>query len=288
MNKLIAVVGPTASGKSALAMEIAEKYNGEIICADSRTIYRYMDIGTAKPTSQEMLKIKHHLVNIKDPGESFSAAEFKELAAQAIADIQARGKLPLLVGGTGLYVDAVLYDYKFPQEADLKLREDLNKLSFAELVEKLNEIDPSLSETIDIKNPRRVLRAIETAGHNMTRSKTLKPGTLVIGMLVDKEVLQNKITARVKEMLGKGFLDEVKTIGEKFGFDSEALTGIGYRAFRDVILGTKLISEATEDFIKGDMNLAKRQMTWLKRNKDIHWIPSSAEGKKLVSEFLRV
>lgn len=288
MSKLIAIVGPTASGKSALAMELAQKYNGEIICADSRTIYRYMDIGTAKPTQAEMMLIKHHLVSIKDPGEPFSAAEFKELALEAIGDITGRGKLPLLVGGTGLYVDSVLYDYKFNKEADTQLRNELNKLSLSQLAERLHSIDPALAEAVDTKNPRRVIRAIETAGQSSVRSKRLRKNTLVLGMLVDKKLLQNKITARVTDMLAQGFLDEVRRLGEKFGFDSEVLTGIGYRAFKDVIAGTKTLNEAAAEFVRGDINLAKRQMTWFKRNKDIRWVENSKQADAAVHDFLSV
>ena len=245
MNKLIAVVGPTASGKTALAMDLAQKYNGEIVCADSRTVYRYMDIGTAKPTKDELLKIKHHLVNLRDPGQPFSAAEFKELAQEAIADIQSRGKLPLLVGGTGLYVDAVLYDYQFRPAAEATLRDDLAKLSLDELVERLNTIDPSLSESIDTKNPRRVVRAIEIAGQGAAGRKTLKPNTLVVGMLASKEVIRARVEARLKTMLDKGLLDEVKALGTKFGYDSEAMTGIAYRTFKDVVLGNKQLAWVT-------------------------------------------
>lgn len=287
MTKVIAIVGPTASGKSALAMKLAQKYNGEIVCADSRTVYRYMDIGTAKPTAEDMLQISHHLVNIKDPGEPFSAAEFKGLALAAIEDIGSRGRVAFLVGGTGLYVDSVLYDYQFPTGADISEREELSRLSLGHLVRRLNEIDPSLAQTIDTQNPRRVIRAIETAGQKKTK-QALRKDTLVLGMLVDKKVLQNKISARVTDMLAQGFLAEVQKIGEKFGFESEALTGIGYRAFRDVVKGTKTPDEAAAEFIKGDLNLAKRQMTWFKRNPDIQWISSLPEAETLVKDFLRV
>jgi tRNA dimethylallyltransferase len=287
MGKLIAIVGPTASGKSALGMELAENYQGEIICADSRTVYRYMNIGTAKPSQAEMLQIKHHLVNVCDPDESFSAAEFKQQALSAIEKITNDGDLPIMVGGTGLYIDSVLYDYQFP-ESNSELRQELQGLSLDQLVQRLEKVDPDVLEMVDIKNPRRVIRAIETAGQPRAKSKTLRSDTLVLGMARTKEIIQSRVQARVEEMLRQGFLDEVKDVGDKFGYDCPAFSGIGYRAFRDVIRGTKSVEQATQEFVQGDLNLAKRQMTWFKRDRNIHWVESIEQADELVGAFLGV
>src|SRR5581483_857278 len=201
MSKLVVILGPTASGKSDLAMKLAKKFAGEIIAADSRTVYRYMDIGTAKPSREEMLSVKHHLVDIIDPDHGLSAAEFKQLALKAIADIASRGKLPILVGGSGLYIDSVIFDYQFPAGARNELRVELETKPIEELVEMLREKDPERAEEIDLKNPRRVIRAIETAGKPRTKSAELRPQTLVIGLTLNKNELQKRIIQRSKKML---------------------------------------------------------------------------------------
>ena len=282
---LIAIVGPTATGKTDLALDMAEQFGGEILCADSRTIYRGMDIGTAKPTSEEQARVPHHLLDIADPGEQVTASEFKRLAERTAVEIWDRGHVPFLVGGSGLYVDAILYDYQFPPMADPDRRKDLEALPLAELVEQLVSADPSAVETIDIANKRRVVRALETLNVGKSRRETVRPNTLVLGLSVNKEVAQERIEHRIEKMLAQGFIDEVRTIGETFGWDSEALTGIGYRAFKDVVLGTKPLDVGKAEFIRGDMSLRRRQLTWFRRNKEIHWI-TPEEAPKLIVNFL--
>lgn len=282
---LIAIVGPTASGKSDLAMGLAERFNGEIICADSRTVYRGMDIGTAKPTAEDQKRIPHHLLDVINPDRKLSAAEFKRLALSAISDIGERGKVPFLVGGSGLYIDSVIYDYQFPSQADQQLRQELDGLSDADL---RRRFDKTIGDTdvIDTANRRRVIRAIETAGMPKTKRLGLRPDTLVLGLDMNKEVIQKRIEQRIEKMLERGFIDEVRQIGTTYGWNSEAMTGIGYRAFKDVVLGTKTAAEATLEFAQGDRRLVKKQRTWFRRNDDIHWLadPSAAEG--LVEQFL--
>jgi tRNA dimethylallyltransferase len=281
-RKLVVIIGPTASGKSALGMELAKKFNGEIICADSRTVYRYMDIGTAKPTHDEMLLIPHHLVDIKMPNEPFTAAEFKDLASKKVDSISVGGHLPIIVGGTGLYIDSLLYDYQFPTEGDAKLRRELNGLSLEQLQEQLRKADPGVFESIDAKNPRRLMRAIETAHMVRSKAKQIRPNTLVIGLTLNKDIIQSRIEKRLQIMLKNGLLDEVKMIGEKFGWEGEAMTGLAYRVFKDVVLGTKTVEEAIQEDIKQEMSLVKRQITWFKRNKDIHWLDAE-DPAQLVS-----
>lgn len=291
MTKLVVIVGPTASGKSALAMKLARKFNGEIIAADSRTVYRYMNIGTAKPTKAEMSQVPHHLVDIADPDETFTAADFKRQAEAAINDISARGKLPILVGGSGLYIDSILYDYQFPK-ANQTARKLNQTKSLEELVQLLQNLDPDTIESIDLNNRRRVERAIETAGMPKNKSNVLRPETLVLGITLNKDLIHKRIIQRVEKMLEEGLFNEVKFVGEKFGWHHEALTGPAYRAIKEAVLGTKTIDEAKDDFIRSDVQLAKKQMTWFKRNPHIKWLAGDdsnrleAEATALVSNFL--
>ncbi len=285
MNKLIAIVGPTASGKSDLAMQIAEQYRGEIICADSRTVYKGMDIGTAKPTKVDQARVPHHLLDVAEPNEPFSVAEFKKMAGAAIDQIQAGSNLPLLVGGSGLYIDSVLYNYQFPPEAAKKLRHKLDFTSTEDLVKMLEEWDPEAAAEVDLKNRRRVMRAIEVAGQPKSKAE-LRPNTLIIGLKVDRDELAKRIEQRVDQMIEAGFMEEVERIGHKYGWNSEAMTGIGYREFKEVILGNQTEELARDGFIRGDLYLAKKQMTWFKRNPDIKWVENFDQGMDLAKEFL--
>jgi tRNA dimethylallyltransferase len=281
---LIAIVGPTASGKTALALTLAQRHSGEIIAADSRTIYKGMDIGTAKPTIPEQLLVPHHGLDVVEPGEPFSASTFKELANRAINGIAAHGNLPLLVGGTGLYIDAVLYDYQFPTIGNLRRRDELQELSVDELQAKATELGISLNDS-DWQNPRRLMRAIETEGVERDK-RPLRENTLILGLMVDRSQLEERIRRRVEDMIASGFQLEVERLINAYGPDSEAMSGIGYRAFTKVVQGTATIDAATEEFVRGDMNLAKRQMTWFKRNPDTIWCHSQAEAIDKAEAFL--
>lgn len=284
--KFITILGPTASGKTDLALDLAEEFNGEIVCADSRTIYRGMDIGTAKPTAHEQARVPHHLLDVVDPGEVLSVAAFKTLAEAAIIDIASRGKLPFLVGGSGLYIDSVLFDYQFPAEADPVRRAQLEAMTDDELRELLAAEDPQSFERIDLANRRRVVRALETAGQDRQRTPDSRMNTLVIGLGLNKEVVQKRVVQRVEKMLERGFIDEVRHIGETYGWESEAMSGIGYRAFRDVIVGTKTTEQATADFVRGDQLLIKKQLTWFRRNPAIVWLDEASAAEPLVRKFL--
>jgi tRNA dimethylallyltransferase len=284
--KFVAVVGPTATGKTALGLRLAREFDGEIVCADSRTLYRGMDIGTAKPTAAERAEVPHYLLDVVDPGERLSAAAFKQLAEGALEDIAGRGKLPLLVGGSGLYADAVLFDYEFPGAADPARREQLEKMGNLALLELLASVDETAIERIDIANRRRVIRAIETAGEASSRRRSVVPQALVLGTMLSIEIVQKRIEQRIELMLEQGFLGEVSTIGETYGWDSPALEIIGYRAFKDVVHGTKTVAEGTADFVRGDMALYKKQVTWFKRNPAIKWVDSEEQAVGWVAEFL--
>lgn len=265
---LIVITGPTASGKSALALEVAKKYGGEIICADSRTVYKGLDIGTAKPTPQEQKAVRHHLLDVVEPNQAFSAAQFKRLAVKAIQDIAGRHKLPILVGGTGLYIDAVAFDYQFGAPPDVRYREQLHALSVESLQQRCIENNIPLPE--NSKNKRHLIRAIELGGL-LRHPRRLRPNTLIVAITTEKEILRSRIAKRAQEMVAKNVTQEVRQMGNKYGWETEALTGNIYRIFRPVTTGELSEQEAVELFIQSDMQLAKRQLTWLKRNPFIIW-----------------
>lgn len=283
--KLIAVVGLTASGKTALGIKVAEQFDGEVICADSRTIYREMNIGTAKPTAEERAAVPHHLLDVVDPGQAFSAVDFKRLAVENIEEITSRDKLPIIVGGTGLYVDSVIFDYKFAAKGQSSQRDELEKYSIDELKELLSQQNIPVPQ--NEKNKRYLIRALEREVMPADDRKKLRPNTLVIGLQPPKSVLRKRIEARAQAMLREGILDEVRHLGEKYGWESEAMTGNIYPIFRGVIEGKKRVGEALHEFVKSDLHLAKRQRTWFKRNPYIHWVDTADEALVLVDAFLR-
>ncbi len=284
-NKIVAIVGPTSSGKSELGNAIATKFGGEIICADSRTIYRGMDIGTAKPTANDQANVVHHGLDIIEPSQSFSAAEFKRLANRHIKEIQRKGRLPILVGGSGLYVYSVIFDYKFPAGPTNELRESLNKLTIDELKLKLKMMDSIVFQKIDINNPRRLIRAIETAGQDRTAQDKLRENTILVGVFPGFDELKHRIKNRTKMMIDSGLVDEVRSLDRKYG-ETEALKSIGYNEIRECIDGKYSLAEATELINLHTLQLAKRQMTWLKRNKEINWFTDVGEGLEYISEQL--
>lgn len=268
MSPLIVITGPTASGKTSLALEVALKFNGEIVCADSRTIYKGMDIGTAKPSMKEQLMVPHHLIDVVRPDEAFTVVDFKRLAIKAIEDIIRRGKLPILVGGTGLYVDSVIFDYQFGGKSDPDLRSELSKKSLEELRQICEEQHVELPE--NDKNRRYLMRAIER-GSSVKSTRKLRPNTLVVAVTTDREELRLRVTNRAEEMIDKGVIDEVRRLGEQYGWASEVMKGNIYRSFRSVVEGASSVEDALELAITSDMQLAKRQLTWLKRNPYIIW-----------------
>lgn len=282
-HPLVAVVGQTATGKSALAMILAQKFGGEIIAADSRTVYRGMDIGTAKPTPEEQKIVKHHLIDVVDSSTYFSVADFKRLANAAIADVTSRGKLPILVGGTGLYADAVLYNFQFRAPANPAKRRELEALDVAELQARL--LAEGIPLPANAQNPRHLIRALETGGASATR-EPLRPNTLLIGLQVDQEALRERINKRVDAMVEAGLVDEVRRLAGRYGWDVPALQAPAYKAFRPYIEGSTTLEDAKQQFVQYDWQYARRQKTWFKRNKDIVWICKSEDAIDLVTTFL--
>lgn len=265
---LIVIVGPTASGKSSLAMRIAREYSGEIICADSRTVYKYMDIGTAKPSKEDQAEIPHWGLDLATPGEVFTAADFKEYALNVIKDIRKRGHVPILVGGTGLYVDGIIFDFQFGK-SDPELRKQLEALPLDLLKEYCANNNIELPENEN--NRRYVIRAIERKNVSGTRLSAPIANTLVVGIATDRDVLRDRISQRSEQLFETGMVEEAIKLGEKYGWDSEAMTGNIYKLVHEFLEGSFDEAELKQRFINSDWQLAKRQLTWLKRNPFIHW-----------------
>ena len=265
---LVVIVGPTASGKSDLAMRVAQEYNGEIICADSRTIYKYMDIGTAKPSAEDQAKVPHWGLDIAEPGRVFTAADFQSYANKTIADVQSRGRLPVLVGGSGLYIDGVILDYQFGAPQPEK-RQQFESLSIEELKAYCYKNNVELPKNTE--NRRYIVRAIEQKKINDKRLVQPQEGTLVVGLTTDNEHLRSKIGERIEYMFDLGVVNEAKMLGEKYSWDSEAMTGNIYRLIRQFLDGEFDEAELKRRCIVADWRLAKRQKTWFKRHNFIQW-----------------
>ncbi len=280
---LVVIVGPTASGKSKIAMKLAKEFNGEIIAADSRTVYRGMDIGTAKPTPEEQSQIKHHLLNLINPDKYFTAVEFKRLANESIKDITSRNKLPIMVGGTGLYIDGVIFDFAFLPPANPDERTLLEALN----VEQLHKIimDKGLDMPANSKNPRHLIRAIETNGAVPVK-KDLRKNTLIIGIDVTKDEVVGNIDKRTAKMIEDGLEKEVRSLLETYSWQDPGMTAVGYREWKGFFEGKRDLSETKNKINKNSIQYAKRQRTWFKRNSSINWVKSYEDTLKLTKLFL--
>lgn len=281
MAPLIVITGPTASGKTGLALDLAERYGGEIICADSRTIYKGMDIGTAKPTADERASVPHHLIDVVEPGEVFTAKDFQRLANQAISDIRSRGKVPFIVGGTGLYIDAVILEYQWPEQ--VAAREGLEGRSIEELQTMLKKQHIALPT--NAANKRHLINALVRDGTSGTAREVPREDTVVVAIATDKSLLDERIRLRAIGMFQAGVIDEAKHLAEQYGWDSEAMSSNIYPVIRRVVEDELSEEEAIEIFIKKDRHLAKRQMTWLRRHRFVQWL-SLSDAKAYIETTL--
>lgn len=280
---LIIIVGPTASGKTSLAIKLAQRYGGEIICADSRTVYRDMDIGTAKPTLEERELVPHWGLDLLSPGERFTAADFKRYALEKIDEIRERGRVPFLVGGTGLYVDSVVFDYEFGGIIDESQRKKLEVLSVEELQKYCLENNIIVPE--NDKNRRHLIRAIEQRGISAKRRVDPIGTSVIVGISTDRNLLRTRIEHRAEQLFENGVVDEAIMLGKKYGWHGEAMTGNIYPLVYQHLNKEISMQELQQKFITLDWRLAKRQLTWLKRNKFIQW-KSLTEAEHYLSEVL--
>lgn len=320
LPKVIAVVGMTASGKSDLAIEIAQKFNGEIISVDSRQIYKKMDIGTNKEPGKmvkrkepvlEMLPIKdapvsvsdvlneyyevqgtpHYMISVVNPDQLLTLSHFQVLADEIIDDIVKRGKLPILVGGTSLYTSAILENWQIPDaKPDPNLRRELEQLSDSELMMRLDQADRERTKKVDLKNRRRVIRAIEIAeqGKMIKSPRKLEPkyDALYLAPKIEREEVYKRIDDRVDKMVKKGLIEEVKKVGDKYGYDTVAMTGHAYQQIGKYLQGEWHLDKAVEESKKVTRNYAKRQLTWWRKHGLVNWVKNKDEAFSLVREFV--
>lgn len=295
--KIIIILGPTASGKTALAIKLAKKFNGEIVSADSRQVYRGMDIGTAKPTGKELKQIKHYLIDIKNPDQPYTLGQFKQDAVKTVRKINKTGKVPFLVGGTGLYIKAVVENLNIPEvkpnkQLRRKLERQLVKHGLPYLYGKLTALDPETAYIIDPKNPRRIIRALEVA---MTTKKPFsqqrKKGQplfdcLILGLDPSPAKLKSKIFKRSEIMISQGLAEEVKKLVEKYGARQIPFDAIGYREIIHYLRGKTTLRQALELINKNTWQFAKRQLTWF-RHLPIVWTKNQTEAEKEIEKFLK-
>ena len=284
-NKVIAVVGATASGKTAYAIELAKKLDGEIISADSRLVFKGMDIGTAKPTLEERQGIPHHLIDIVEPEFEYSAGLYVKQAKECIKDILSRGKVPIIAGGTGLYFKVLLENYDLPgMEADWELRKELSKYSYDELAQMLYELDKdAFVEKNDKKKAIRYIEIVKSTGKpiNESRGKGEKEFDVEwIGLNFPREELYDRINRRVDLMLEQGLVEETKKLLENHGRISNITETIGYREIISALDGVMALEEAVDKLKQNTRNYAKRQLTWFRKNPEIKWNCYPARKKK--------
>ncbi|MCE9644060.1 tRNA (adenosine(37)-N6)-dimethylallyltransferase MiaA [Candidatus Parcubacteria bacterium] len=282
--QLIAIIGPTASGKTALSIALAHALNGEIISADSRQVYRGLDLGTGKVTREEMNSVPHHLLDVADPKERFSVSDFQKLGKKAIEDILSRGKLPIICGGTGLYVDTLLNNTVLPEVPPNKeLREELEKLPVEELFQRLEALDPKRAADIDRHNPMRLIRAVEIAealGKVPKVETSEEYDVLKIGLLPPDEVLKEKISRRIKERLEQGMLVEAEKLhAEGLSYERMEELGLEYRYMARLLQGKITREEFEKELLNEIWQYTKRQKTWFKRNKEIRWFEDGKDTR---------
>lgn len=301
LGKMVGIVGPTATGKTAVGVELAKMLNGEIVSADSMAVYKFMDIGTAKPTPEEQAQARFHLIDVVRPDEEFSVAEFKRLAEEAIEDILGRGKLPVLVGGTGLYVRALTGGLNIPATPpDWEFRERLMakaaELGGEYLLEHLRQIDPITAARLHPNDVKRIIRALEVYEqtgkpishfHAVAGTHEVKYDVELFGLTVSREVLYKRIEDRIDEQIEAGLIDEVGRLLEKgYTLDLPAMKGLGYKEIAGYLLGNYDLETAVYVFKRNTRRFAKRQLTWFRADDRIRWV--DVEGLTAVDAAERI
>ena len=303
MKPIVYVIGgPTASGKSKLAVELAKKVNGEIISADSMQIYKEMNIGTAKVNKEEMQGVQHYLVDFVSPDERYSVSNFKKDAEKSIEEILEKGKTPIVVGGTGLYIDSLIYGIEFQnEEVDLEYREKLNKIAdekgLESLYKKAQEIDPEAMKKISINDRKRIIRVLEiyhktgktkTEQELQSRKNEVKYEYKVFAITMDREKLYERIEKRIDFMIEQGLIEEVKQILEKYHTFPTAMQGLGYKEVVEYLEGSCTKEEMIEKIKKETRHYAKRQLTWFRKNKETIWLDGEKSTDENVSIILKL
>ena len=306
LTPLIVILGPTASGKTGLAFELAKRWRGELVNADSRQIYREMDIATNKTAGTTVVKSEEngetiylidgtplHLLDIINPDQNFSLADYKAAALEKIGDIRQRGKLPILVGGTGLYISSIVDNLTIPKApADTKLRSQLAEKDTQTLFADLQNMDPAAAESIGPDNKRKIIRALEvcitTGSPFSSQQKRGEPlfDILQLGLKTERAVLYAKIDERVDAMIASGLVEETERLSEKYDADLPAMSGIGYREILAYLRKETSLEEAVKRIKFHTHQYARRQITWFKRDDRIRWVENYEEAEKLVEEFL--
>jgi len=298
MNSLVTIVGPTAVGKSSLALELSQALSGEIINADSRQVYRYMDIGTAKPTMAERGQIAHHLVDVVYPDQQFNLALYQPTAREAIQSVQKRGNLPFLVGGSGLYVWALVEGWSIPPvPPDPAMRRELEARVQSEGVEVLHEelrqLDPAAAERIDPRNHRRIIRALEVSRQggaaSQVQEKKAFVDPLIIGLTADRNDLYGQIDARVDRMMEMGLLKEVEElVARGYGFDLPSMSGLGYRQIGLFLQGRMDLPAAVQQIKYNTHRFVRHQYNWFRlQDERIHWFDVSSDNRKSIMDLVR-
>lgn len=301
-DKLIILAGPTASGKTAVSIDLAKRIGGEIISADSMQIYRGMDIGTAKITADEMQGVKHYLINVSDPKEDFNIVKFQNMVKCSIEEIKKNGHIPILVGGTGFYIQSIIYDIKFDKEEDngsirKVLEEEYDKMGADFMYEKLKKIDSISAENIHKNNKKRIIRAIEyflinnalISEHNELQRKKTSPYDFRFFVLNPKrDILYDRINKRVDKMVERGLVDEVKSLIESgLSIDNISMQGIGYKEIVEYLEGNIPLDKAVENIKQNTRHMAKRQVTWFKRERDVIYIdPFEFENNEKIVDYM--
>jgi len=309
LNNIICIAGPTASGKTALAVELAKELNGEVVSCDSMQVYRRMDIGTAKPTAQEMQGIVHHMLDVAEPDEDFSVSRYCEMASAIVDDIVARGKTAIIAGGTGLYMDSLIKGNDFAPFPSTGMREKLEAQADAEGMEAmlrlLNSIDPDAAARLHLKDRKRIIRALEvyyetgetiTEHNRKTQAIPPKYTPLWLGLdFEDRADLYSRIDRRVDVMLEAGLVQEIRNLlAEGIPPKCTAMQAIGYKEFVDALDGKISIAEAADQVRQASRHYAKRQLTWFRRNPNMHWLTRKpgadftkilAAARQIINEF---
>ena len=294
MRKVLVIVGPTAVGKTDFGIRCANTFDGEIISGDSIQIYRGLDIGSAKPDNKELSEAKHYLIDIKDPDENYSVKQFQELGRKYIDEISEKGKLPIIVGGTGLYIKACLYDYVFfdEEEEDYQYPDKSNE----ELYELLRQKDPEALEKIHVNNRKRLIRALNIYEKHHEGISSIKAkqehkpvyDCLIIGLTAEKEILYERINSRVDKMVEDGLIEEIGGLLKRgIDFDKQSMQGIGYKEFRPYYNKEKTLEECIEDVKTNSRHFAKRQYTFFNNQLDVKWYTDNDEAIRLIERWLK-